>query len=65
MTIAEFSLSHHDELLQQLTILTIPPVGAKRTPMVMPTRCDNRHNRIAEAKEAAYGGLRIPHILLY
>jgi hypothetical protein len=22
----------------------------------MPTRCDNRQNRIAEAKEAAYGG---------
>jgi hypothetical protein len=21
-----------------------------------PTRCDNRHNRIAEAKEAGYGG---------
>jgi hypothetical protein len=24
----------------------------------MPTRCDNRHNRIGEAKEPAYGGRR-------
>jgi hypothetical protein len=27
-----------------------------RSWIATPTRCDNRHNRIAEAKEAGYGG---------
>jgi hypothetical protein len=36
--------------------LWIPPLYDKRPAIATPTYCDNRQNRIAEAKESAYGG---------
>jgi hypothetical protein len=42
--------------ISQFTILSIPPLRDIRQAIATPTRCDNRQNRIAEAKEAAYGG---------